>query len=101
MRMLVHVKFPVEPFNTYVKDGSASGKMKRILDDLKPEAVYFMDFDGHRTALLILHMDDCAEIPLIAEPWFLTFNAECHFKPVMVPADLAKADLAALGKKWA
>ena len=101
MRMLVRVTLPVEPFNTYVKDGSASAKMGRILGELKPEAAYFMDFDGHRTALLVIHMEDSSQIPSIAEPWFLTFNAECHFKPVMVAEDLAKADLPALGKKWA
>jgi len=101
MRMLVRVTLPVEPFNTYVKDGSASAKMGRILGELKPEAAYFMDFDGHRTALLVIHMDDCSQIPVIAEPWFLTFNADCHLHPVMVPEDLAKADLPALGKKWA
>ncbi len=101
MRMLVRVTLPVEPFNTYVKDGSASAKMGRILGELKPEAAYFAEFDGHRTALLVIHMDDCSQIPVIAEPWFLTFNADCHFHPVMVAEDLAKADLPALGKKWA
>ncbi len=79
MRMLVRVTLPVEPFNTYVKDGSASAKMGRILGELKPEAAYFAEFDGHRTALLVIHMDDCSQIPVIAEPWFLTFNADCHF----------------------
>jgi len=101
MRILVRVALPVEPFNTYVRDGSASEKMSRILGELKPEAVYFTELDGRRTALLIIHMDDGSQIPSIAEPWFLTFNAECHFHSVMVPEDLAKADLPALGKKWA
>jgi hypothetical protein len=101
MRILFHATFPIEPFNTYVRDGSVGGKMKRLLDDLKPEAAYFTEFDGNRTAVLIINMDDTAQIPSIAEPWFLTFNAKCHFHPAMVPEDLAKADLAALGKKWA
>ena len=101
MRILQHVTFPHEPFNTYVRDGSIGGKMKRILDDLKPEAAYFTELDGRRSAILIVNMDDTSQIPAIAEPWFLTFNADCHVHPAMVPADLAKADLAALGKKWA
>jgi len=65
MRMLVRVTFPVEPFNTYVKDGSASAKMGRILGELKPEAAYFTEFDGQRTALLVIHMDDCSQIPAL------------------------------------
>lgn len=101
MRILLHAVFPHEPFSTYVKDGSIGGKMKRILDDLKPEAAYFTEFDGRRSALLIVNMDDTSQIPALAEPWFLTFNADCHFHPAMVPEDLAKADLGALGKKWA
>ncbi len=101
MRILLHAVFPHEPFNTYGKDGSVGGKMKRILDDLKPEAAYFTEFDGRRSALLIVNMDDTSQIPALAEPWFLTFNADCHFHAAMVPEDLAKADLAAIGKKWA
>ena len=101
MRILLRVTMPHEPFNTYVKDGSAGAKMKRILDELKPEAAYFTEVDGRRTGILIIHMNDASQIPSIAEPWFLTFNSECHFHPAMVPEDLAKADLAAIGKKWA
>ena len=31
MRILVRVTFPIEPFNTFVKEGSVSAKMMRIL----------------------------------------------------------------------
>ena len=100
MRILLHAVFPHEPFSTYVKDGSIGGKMKRILDDLKPEAAYFTEFDGRRSALLIINMDDTSQIPAFAEPWFLTFNADCHFHPAMAAEDLAKSDLASIGSKW-
>ena len=100
MRILLHVQIPHEPFNTYVKDGTAAAKMKRILDELKPEAAYFTEFDGRRSGLLVFQMEDCSEIPSIAEPWFLTFNADCHFQVAMTPEDLAKADLDKLGEKW-
>ena len=101
MRILLRVTFPIEPFNTLVKDGSVSAKMKRIFDAQKPEAAYFTEFDGQRTGVLIVHMDDTSQIPAIAEPWFLTFNANVEFHPVMLPEDLAKAGLDTLGKKWA
>jgi hypothetical protein len=35
-------------------------------------------------------MKDSSEIPALAEPWFLAFNAKISFRPVMTPADLAK-----------
>jgi len=100
MRMLLHVKFPHEPFNAAVKDGTAGKKTRRILDELKPEAVYFGDFQGHRGGIMIINLDDPSKIPAIAEPWFLTFNADCDLRVVMTPEDLAKAGLDNLGKKW-
>ena len=100
MRILLRVTLPIEPFNTYVKDGSISAKMKRILDELKPEAAYFTELGGRRTVVLIVHMESTSHIPVIAEPWFLTFNADCEFRVVMTPEDLAKAGLDELGKKW-
>jgi hypothetical protein len=75
--------------------------MGRILEDLKPEAAYFTEFGGVRTGLLIIQMEHTSQIPAIAEPWFLTFNSAVEFHPVMLPEDLAKAGLEALGKKWA
>ena len=39
-------------------------------------------------------MQDASQIPAIAEPWFLAFNASTEFHPVMVPDDLAKAESA-------
>ena len=101
MRMMMHVSIPVEPFNAAVRDGSAGAKMKKILDQLKPEAAYFMaDRNGRRCAVLIVDLPDPSKIPALAEPWFLTFNAALEFYPVMVPEDLAAAGLEGLGKAW-
>ena len=100
MRMLMTVKLPVEPFNTLVRNGSAAATMKRILDEIKPEAAYFTAQDGHRGGILIVNMDHPSQIPHLAEPWFLHFNAQVSFQPTMTPADLAQADLDSLGRKW-
>jgi len=100
MRMLLKVKFPIEPFNTAVKDGSAGKKIKRILDEIKPEAAYFTAIDGHRGGIMIVDLPDPSKIPSIAEPWFLQFHAECEVHPVMTSEDLAKGGLEELGKKW-
>jgi hypothetical protein len=101
MRMLLEVKFPHETFNAAVRDGSLGKKMQRILDEIKPEAVYFTEMDGTRGAILIVDLKDPSKVPSIAEPFFLQFNADCKFRIVMTPDVLAKAGLEALGKKWA
>ncbi len=100
MRMLMTVKFPQEPFNSSVRDGSAGTKIKRILDEIKPEAVYFSEFYGNRGAILVVNLGDASEIPALSEPWFLTFDAEVEFRIAMTPEDLARAGLETQGKRW-
>lgn len=100
MRMLLKVKFPHEEFNQAVRDGSIGNKMRRILEDIKPEAVYFTEQSGQRGAILIIDLIDPSKVPALAEPWFLTFNADVEFHIVMTPEDLQKSGLEELGKKW-
>jgi hypothetical protein len=98
--MLLNVSIPHEPFNTAVKDGTAGQKLGRIVDEIKPEAVYFTEQHGQRGAVMIVEMSDASKIPALAEPWFLTFNANVEFRVVMTPDDLQKAGLDGIGKKW-
>jgi len=100
MRMMMLVQCPLEPFNTAVRNGTAGSTMKKILDDLKPEAAYFGEREGKRGGVLIVDVQNPSDVPRLAEPWFLKFNAQVEFRVVMSPEDLAKANLEALGKKW-
>src|SRR5262245_28326275 len=100
MKMLLQVKIPHEKFNAAVRDGTASQKLSRILEETRPQAVYFTEIDGHRGAVMIVDLDDPSKVPAFAEPWFLTFNADVEFRAVMTPDDLRRAGLDSLGKKW-
>jgi hypothetical protein len=91
MRFLVKVNIPVEAGNAAAKAGKLGTTIQSILADLKPEAVYFTDDNGQRTAFLFLEMQDASLIPAIVEPWLLAFNARIEIHPVMIPDDLAKA----------
>src|SRR6266851_5105538 len=101
MRMLMKVSMPVEPFNASVRDGSVGAKMGRALEEIRPEAVYFIEDQGKRTALLIVDVPNPSRIPALAEPWFLMFNASVEFKIAMTPEDLKASGLESLGRKYA
>jgi hypothetical protein len=91
MRFLVIVNSPVVAVNAAAKAGKLGTIIQSILADLKPEAAYFTDDNGQRTAFLFLEMQDASQIPAIAEPWFVAFNASIEIHPVMVPEDLMRA----------
>ncbi len=91
MRFLLKVNIPVESGNAAAKAGKLGSTIQSILAELKPEAVYFTADNGQRTGFIVLEMQDASQIPAIAEPWFLAFNASIEIHPVMVPEDLARA----------
>jgi hypothetical protein len=100
MRMMMNVRFPHEPFNSAVRKGTVGQIVKRILEESKPETVYFTEQNGTRGAVMIINVNDPSEIPFFAEPWFLNFNADCEFRIAMTPGDLERAGLDELGRKW-
>ncbi len=100
MRMLMNIIFPLEPFNSAVRDGTVGSKMQAILEQIKPEAVYFTEQHGQRGGVLVVDVKEASDVPALAEPWFLTFEADVEFRIAMTPGDLARADLDNLGKTW-
>ncbi len=92
MRMLLRVSIPAEAGNAAAKAGTLGSTVEKIVADLKPEAAYFFaDDEGNRSGSIVFDMKDSSQIPSVAEPWFLAFNAKVSLRPVMNPQDLAKA----------
>jgi len=101
MKMLLTVEFPHEPFNSLVRSGKVGDIIGRILEAIKPEAVFFTEQEGMRCGVFVINLENPSEVPAFAEPFFLNFQANCKFRIVMSQEDLQKAGLEELGKKWA
>lgn len=89
MRMMMKVTIPIESGNAAVRAGSLGTTIQKILADLKPEAAYFLEDSGQRTGIIFFDMKESSELPGIAEPWFLAFNASLTVRPAMTAGDLA------------
>jgi hypothetical protein len=91
MRCLMKVSIPVDTGNAAIADGSLPKTIESILGDLKPEAAYFAEERGQRTAFIFFDLKDASQIPAVAEPWFLAFHAGVELHPAMNLDDLRKA----------
>ena len=92
MRMLLRVSIPPEAGNAAAGNGTLGTTIEQILAALKPEAVFFYaDDNGNRAGSIVFDIKDASQIPSVAEPWFMAFNATVSLRPVMTPQDLAKA----------
>jgi hypothetical protein len=91
MRCLLKVSIPVEQGNTAITDGSLPKTIESIIAEFKPEAAYFTAESGKRTGFLFFDLKDTSQIPAVAEPWFLAFNADVQIHPAMNLEDLKKA----------
>ena len=91
MRMLVKVNIPTPDGNAAMKNGGIPGKLQQILEDIKPEAAYFAEDGGERTAYIFVDMAEPSDLPRIAEPFFHAFNARLTARPAMKIEDLMKA----------
>ena len=89
MKMLLSVAIPHEPFNSLVKKGKAGEILGQILEMIKPAAAYFTEQDGKRGGVFVVDVQSASDVPALAEPFFLNFQADCKFR-ILEPRGLAE-----------
>ena len=96
MRMMMRARFPVEAGNAGISEGSLPAALQKVTEMVQPEAAYFLNDEGERTALIFFDLTDSSDIPAITEPFFQNVNASVELSPVMNQDDL-QAGMAKLG----
>src|SRR6267143_211004 len=91
MRCLLKVSIPVAEGNSAIAEGTLGSTINSILTDMKPEAAYFAEDNGSRTGFIFFNLESTSQIPAVAEPWFLAFNAKVEVRPAMNLEDLKNA----------
>lgn len=100
MRFLVKVRPDLERTNKSIAEGNFDERMQQILSHIKPEAAYFYEEDGCRTAIFVVDIQKTSEIPNVGEPFFHGMAAQVHFHPVMSAQDLRESNLQETARQW-
>lgn len=91
MRFLYEITIPAPAGNAAIKNGMLFHQMKKIFEDLKPEAVYFGIKGGQRTMFMVIDIPSGDKLPWTTEPFWLDWNADVTMTMVMNQADMEKA----------
>jgi len=90
MRMMIKFALPVEASNDAIRSGKLQRVFQQLVEDLKPEASYFLSNGGERGGLFVVDMRESSQIAEIAERFFFGLNAKVEMVPVMAADDLQK-----------
>ena len=66
------------------------GAVSRLIEQVKPEAAYFMLEQGKRAGIVVFDETDQSRLPGILEPFFATLEAAIDIQPVVDLAELRK-----------
>ena len=88
MKFLLRLHMPTEYGNKMLQDPNFPKTLEGVLNQIKPEAVYFTPIEGERGIYMIVDLSSADMIATIAEPLWITFNCKLDFQPVMELKDL-------------
>ena len=90
MKFLIRLHMPTESGNRMLQDPNFPKKLEGVLNQIKPEAVYFAPIEGERGIYMVVNIPSADMIAGISEPLWMAFNCKLDFTPVMELSDLQK-----------
>jgi hypothetical protein len=90
MRVMLRATMDTEKANELIRSGKLPQLMQETMERIKPEATYFTTHDGSRACYMVFDLQDTSQIPVIAEPFFMSLGARIEISPVMNAEDLHK-----------
>ncbi|MFD5554801.1 MULTISPECIES: hypothetical protein [unclassified Streptomyces] len=90
MRVMLRATLDTEKTNELRRNGKLSEMIQQTMDELKPEAAYFLPMGGRRTCLMVLDMADSSDLVPLGEPFLTDLGAEVEVLPIMNAEDLQR-----------
>ena len=98
VRMMLKVQIPAQGGNTAIEAGDQAQIFETLMERIKPEAAYFTQEDGLRTAYFVYVVHDTAEFAAVHEPLIQGFGALVYDLPALTWDEL-KAGFGDIGEK--
>ncbi|WP_326798256.1 hypothetical protein OG946_25050 [Streptomyces sp. NBC_01808] len=83
MRVLLTAQMDTEKANQAITDNTLPKTMSSLLEQVKPESVFFGAKDGVRTVFIVFDLKEPSDMPSVAEPLFQELGAKVTVMPVM------------------
>jgi len=90
IRMMLKVQIPVEGGNDAIKAGTQNEIFENLIARINPEAAYFSQEDGLRTAYFVYVIQDTADFAAIHEPLIQGLGARVYDQPALTWEELGK-----------
>ncbi len=83
MRMMLKAVVDTEAGTEALRNGSMLKVIEQMMQQLNPEAAYFVGEDGQRACIVVFDMADPSQMPLISEPLYMGAKARVTIIPCM------------------
>jgi hypothetical protein len=91
MRFMCTITIPSMTGNAAIMSGKLFPQIKKAVENLKPEALYFGIAKGQRTMYMVVDIPSADKLPWTFEAFWLDWGTDIKLSPIMTLADMEKA----------